>query len=237
MTNLATEPLMTVDEAERLTTRIGLKLDTLAGSYEAVMPLIHEAVEREVHQTLGYPNFTTYAVERFNGQLERLDVDVRRAVVKELEDAGLSQRAIAPIVGVTQQQISHDLKQVTNDLSPESEPEPDLDDALTGDILDPEPPPEPEPVKKTGGLDGKEYTKKPRQTKPKQRKEETKPRRKKLPQQIGVAGTNLRTATEKLEKFIDDDRFDQYKTELATQLASHLNYTIQACQNILTRIN
>jgi len=236
MTNLATEPLMTVDEAERLTTRIGLKLDTLAGSYEAVMPLIHEAVEREVHQILGYPNFATYAVERFRGQLGRLDVDVRRAVVKELDAAGLSQRAIAPIVEISQMQVSRDLK---HDVSPEpeSEPEPELDDALIGDVLDPEPPPQPEPIKKTGGLDGKEYTKKPRQTKPKQRKEETKPRRKKLPQQIGVAGTNLRTATEKLEKFIDDDRFDQHKAELATQLASHLNYTIQACQNILTRIN
>jgi hypothetical protein len=44
---------MTKPEAERITTRIQLKLDTIADNYEAVMPMIREAIEREAHQALG----------------------------------------------------------------------------------------------------------------------------------------------------------------------------------------
>ena len=52
----------------------------------------------------------------------------------------MSQRAIAPIAGVSQPQVSADLSQVISDLSPDPEPE---DDALTGGVLDPKPAPEP----------------------------------------------------------------------------------------------
>lgn len=46
------EPL-TEGDAERLSTRIRLRLDTIADNYVAVMPLIREAITRDAHLALG----------------------------------------------------------------------------------------------------------------------------------------------------------------------------------------
>lgn len=90
---------MTRVEAERITARIADKLDTIADHLEQVMPLIGEALTREAWRALGYQTPQAYVEERFKGALTRLPREVRRPVVAELSAAGMSTRAIAPIVG------------------------------------------------------------------------------------------------------------------------------------------
>ena len=46
-------PINTAD-AERRALKIGLRLDTIADNYEAVMPMIREVLEEGDHATLGY---------------------------------------------------------------------------------------------------------------------------------------------------------------------------------------
>jgi hypothetical protein len=160
MTAIAEAQALNQEEAERLTQRIEIKLDTLADAYEAVMPLIREAIDRRAHEALGYQTFSAYAAERFREHLVRLDVDVRRAVERELREAGLSLKAIAPIVGVSYAQVSRDTSdQGLHDVNPEpiarvteTVKTETYIDTETGEVITP-----PEP-RKIGGLDGKEYT-------------------------------------------------------------------------------
>jgi N6-adenosine-specific RNA methylase IME4 len=107
------EPLTKAD-AERLTLRISLKLGTLADTYEAVMPLIREAIDRKAHEALGYPSVGAYAADRFGDSLTRLGVEMRRDVVGELTAAGMSIRAIAPIVGASKSTVADDIAQLSN---------------------------------------------------------------------------------------------------------------------------
>lgn len=110
---------LTEDEAERLTLRISLKLGVLADSYESVMPLIREAIDRNAHEVLGYPSVGAYAADRFGDTLTRLGVEMRRDVVKELTAAGMSTRAIAPVVGVNNATVHRDLAAGVADATPE----------------------------------------------------------------------------------------------------------------------
>lgn len=95
-------------EAERLSNRISLRLDTIADNYAAVMPMIREAIERRAHEVLGYRSPGEYAADRFGAALSKLGPEMRQAVVRELSDLGMSTRAIAPIVGVSDVQVHRD---------------------------------------------------------------------------------------------------------------------------------
>ena len=97
-------------EAERITTRIRLRLDAIADNYVAVMPLIREAIERGAWVALGYNGVSQYVSECFGDALQHLGVEVRREVVRELSAAGLTTRAIAPVVGVSQKTVSRVIK-------------------------------------------------------------------------------------------------------------------------------
>lgn len=94
--------------AERRAERIRLRLDNIADNYAAVMPMIREAIKERDDIALGYRSPGDYVRDRFGGALERLGVDVRRAVVHELTEAGLSTRAIAPIVGASEATVWRD---------------------------------------------------------------------------------------------------------------------------------
>lgn len=115
------EPL-TEGDAERLSSRISLRLDTIADNYTAVLPLIREAIERQAHVALGYRSPGEYAADRFGDALSKLGPEMRQAVVRELADLGMSTRAIAPVVGVSQKTVVKDT-QVIPEVSP-----PDLED-------------------------------------------------------------------------------------------------------------
>lgn len=131
---------ITVADAERLSNRIGLKLDSMADTWLGALPLIRESIERNVFQVLGYASHGAYVSDRFGDSLAKLGVDMRREVVRELSDAGLSTRAIAPVFGVNNATVHRDLGRVAS-----ATPEP-------GAV-----------AKKVTGIDGKAY--KPRKPK------------------------------------------------------------------------
>jgi hypothetical protein len=108
---------LTPSDAERLTTRIVSRLEVLADTRDAVMPLLREAIEGQAHIALGYPSPGAYAQDRFGGALARLGVEMRREVVAELTAAGLSTRAIAPVVGVSNKTVQLD-RQVLPPVTP-----------------------------------------------------------------------------------------------------------------------
>lgn len=146
--------------AERRAERIRLRLDTIADNYATVLPMIREAIEARDFEALGYVSVSAYVEDRFGGALTKLGIDVRREVVRELTAAGMSSRAIAPVVGVSQGQVSKDRQVI-----PQESPAPVVD-RETGEVLQPAgapvpvitedgPAPAPRPIQ---GRDGKTYT-------------------------------------------------------------------------------
>lgn len=109
-------------EAERITARIADKLDTIADNLEQVLPLIGEALTRDAWQALGYASPTAYVSERFAGALTRLPASVRQPVVRQLSEAGMSTRAIAPVVGASPRTVAYDLQPGVQDCTPETAP-------------------------------------------------------------------------------------------------------------------
>lgn len=118
--------------ARRLTTHIQLRLETITNNVEQVIPLIEQAKNGKIFESLGYRSWTAYVSEEFGGQLARLAVAERRPVVEILADTGMSTRAIAPIVGVSPATIARDLVEVSHRETPAvvGIPEDELDGVL-----------------------------------------------------------------------------------------------------------
>ncbi len=100
--------------AERRAERIRFRLDAIADNYTAVMPMIRESIEKRDDLALGYASVGAYVADRFGGALQQLGVEVRREVVRELTVAGMSTRAIAPVVGVNNATVHRDLSRVAS---------------------------------------------------------------------------------------------------------------------------
>lgn len=216
-----TEIVTDTTDAERRALKISLRLDAIADNYEAVMPMIREALELGDHLALGYRSPGEYLRDRFGASLSRLPIPVRQAAVKELTDAGLSTRAIAPIFGVSHKTIVKDTQVV-----PEVPPEPiresirrGLDQASagvtvrrddlivnheTGEILD-----APEPRKVTG-LDGKSYTR------PEPKAPRALPRRA-ISDQFFDAVFDMEQAIKRVHRLTEDDRWGQNAEKVAAK--------------------
>lgn len=236
LVNTVTGELVEFDRAaaERRAERITLRLDTIADNYRAVLPMIREAIEKRDDLALGYRSPGDYISDRFGQSLAGLGIEVRRAVVGELTEAGLSTRAIAPVVGTSHETVRSDLRSGVKDLTPAQTPEPaDDGEADAGSGQTPEggrvqpdagsptpdtsgerPAPSPSPVT---GIDGKTY---PRPTpKPAPSKPRATPRRA-LPDQFFDAAYDAGKKVESLHRLIGDDRFPQNAEKVA---AKHRN--------------
>jgi|GEM_PF-4091830 len=237
-------------EAERITSRIADKLDTIADNLEQVLPLIGEALTREAWKVLGYSSPTAYVSERFAGALTRLPVEVRRPVVVQLSAAGMSTRAIAPIVGKDQSVITRDIqasKQVMQSASPKPERETGMFqtgaawvesgeeipletettyDKETYEVLDEAPLPKSE---KIIGADGKQY----------QRPERTEhaPRPDSLTKQFSGAVSELNRVLDKFYRIRGNKNFDRNKEQVATLHGSDLNRAISELQELADALN
>lgn len=106
--NTETGELLDTAAAERRAERIRLRLDAIADNYQAVLPMIREAIEKRDDLALGYRSPGEYVADRFGGALSNLGIEVRREVVRELTQAGMSTRAIAPVVGVSDVTVLRD---------------------------------------------------------------------------------------------------------------------------------
>lgn len=214
---------LTEAEARRLTERIRTALDRVSTAWADLAERVHEAQERRADLALGYASWAEY-VETELRPPAGMAVDVRRQLVGLLSGLGMSTRAIAPVVGVSQDTVVKDrARQVKDDLSPAPA---EVIDPATGEVLDLAPL---APEGKSLGLDGKTYARPEPKT--------TEPRRAALPPMVQSAGWDLTKSIERLQRLAADDRFNAHKKEMAPHLRSHLTSAIEACQDLLDRIS
>lgn len=247
--NIATGELIDLDAAaaaaERRAERITLRLDAIAENYRMVLPMITEAIKKRDDIALGYRSPGDYVSDRFGQSLAGLGMDVRRAVVGELTEAGLSTRAIARVVGASRMAVQRDRDAgvtpvtpdpdvlddeiVEDDETPQGEAASDDAAATPDDESDSEPrserPVHPRPA--VTGIDGKTY----------KRPEPKAAPRKPLADTARNAGWDLRKAVERIERIVADDRFHANAEQVATELRSHLQNAVEVCHDLLARID
>ena len=238
---------MTRVEAERITSRIADKLDSIADDYEQVLPLIGEALTRNAWKSLGYASPTDYVSERFSGSLKRLPLEVRRPVVKELSEAGMSTRSIAPVIGASRMAVQRDLDSgVTHrDTSPVPKSDAELlagaewspedmgdeprftDDhgrvqAVTGNWGLPK-------SEKILGPDGKTYTR----PEPK----EHKPKAEAITSQFSSAIVDLNRLLDRFHRISTNENFQKNKSQIEALHGNDLARAISELQNLADQLN
>lgn len=229
---------LTEEDARRLTERIRTALDRVSTAWADLAERITEAYQRRADLALGYGSWAEYAEAELKPS-EGLAADVRRQLVGMLSAQGMSTRAIAPTVGVSQQAVVKALRHpdVTTKLSP-AEPE-SLDEyrgrvladaEATGKVIKltgPESVADPTPAKVVG-LDGKAYTR------PEPKAQAS--RRRPLVDTASDVGWELRRAVERAERVLGDDRYPNNKDEVATRLRGHLMNAIEVCQDLMNQL-
>jgi hypothetical protein len=247
LANTETGELVEFDRAaaERRAERIRLRLDAIADNYATVMPMIREAIEKRDDLALGYRSPGEYVSDRFGGALTRLGVEVRREVVRELTEAGMTTRAIAPVVGVSNKTVSLDQRAPVTPVTPqtpvpapEGEAEADAGitprgEAVPSSVAPPEDkgapePPAPRPA--VTGIDGKTYTRP--EPKPK-----AQPSRKPLPDSFFDAAYDLNKAVDRVERLTNDDRFPRNAEQVAAKHRSDLTRAVEALSRVLDLFN
>lgn len=227
------------DGALELTERIRVALDRVSTAWADLAERIAEAYERRADLALGYSSWAEYAEAELRPS-EGIAADVRRQLVAVLSAQGMSTRAIAPTVGVSQRQISTDVR---SDFSPA---EPESIDLATGEVLVPPHPqarlaPWPERRDETGGggvvvidpktgeihqgsdeavahitgLDGKTYSRPEPKAAPTTR-------RRALSDQFFAATYDLGRRVEAMRRLAADDRFTRNANEIAQKHLSDL---------------
>lgn len=179
-------------EAQRLTERIRLSLDTASRALDRLAAQVAEAYERRADLALGYGSWAEYAEAEFAEQTRNLAAPIRRELVGYLSASGMSTRAIAPATGSTRETVRRDVTQLGSpvpEVAPAERIDPDTGEVLTnyntGEIIAPTSP------RDTTGLDGKTY---PR-PEPKEHKEATMttaPTRLAIPQPPRYGGNRLK---------------------------------------------
>lgn len=100
---------MDANEARRLTERIRIAATNYTDAKAKVLQLVDEAKAGAAHVALGYKSWTAYLSDVLSDEPLRLARDERRELVTRLTDEGMSQRAIAPVVGVSHRTVNQDL--------------------------------------------------------------------------------------------------------------------------------
>lgn len=97
-------------QAEKLTERIGLKLETMITAKEGIEPLIAEAWHGEAHKALGYDSWEAYVQDRFGDRLAVLNRPPARFELESylINDLEMSESAAAATAGVSRTVIRQD---------------------------------------------------------------------------------------------------------------------------------
>lgn len=109
LVNTTTGEILDAEAAEMRASFICSDLDHAADTFETAMGRMRAAIRDRDDLALGYRSPGDYLSDRFGGRLARLGVDLRREVVRELTEAGLSTRAIAPVVGTSFKTVARDI--------------------------------------------------------------------------------------------------------------------------------
>lgn len=179
------QPLLTTDEARRITERIRTALDRFSTSWTDLAERVTEAYDRRADLALGYASWSDYATAEFK-PAEGLAASVRQQVVGLLSAQGMSTRAIAPVVGVSQMQVVRDVKR---DVSPKRI------DFATGEVA----------PNNVVGLDGKSYS----------RPELKLPKRPPLRDGFRDAALDLDKILGRFDRLVADDRYPRNRDEVA----------------------
>lgn len=107
------------DEARRLTTEAQNEFRSSREHFDRAWSLIEQAVEGGGHVELGYRSPGDYLHAEFDGVLSGLDVPQRRIAVKTMTDWGLSTRAIAQPLGVSNKTVSLDQRAPVTEVTPD----------------------------------------------------------------------------------------------------------------------
>lgn len=188
-------PALTEADAKRLTLQLKLLLGSVADQIDEVKELISQAKSGRADVALGYKSWTAYCETEFAGALPLLERPRRLELVSSLTDLGMSSRAIAPIVRVTDRQVRKD-QQVGTQFPPVPNP------IVGAEIVVEDKPAVHRP--QITGRDNKSYTP------PAPRKQ----RRSSLPDSYRNAVDELRKSIERLERLHDDDRFGENRSSL-----------------------
>jgi hypothetical protein len=62
-------------------------------------------------------------------------------------------------------------------------------------------------------------------------------KRRPLPDFARDAGWSLRKDVERLERILADDRYPQYRLQVAAHLRGHLEHAAEVCQDLLSQLN
>ena len=228
MTELVPTPALDEAAARRLTERIRLTVDAINGQVEKLADLVRQAYEGRAWATLGYDSWQAYVEAEI--PRVRLDRVERRELVADLADAGMSTRAIAPVIGATHMTVARDLSEGVTNVTPE---------------------------RQVTGIDGKTYTAAPRTTPVEEPQGEVDdedvveaelvepaptpvqppaPRRRPITDVARDAGWDLHRAVERVERVINDDRFRANKGTVTALLRGHLEYAIRTCQALVEQL-
>ncbi|MBX7433475.1 hypothetical protein JDV09_15345 [Mycobacterium sp. Y57] len=170
------DAVLSTADAERLDRRIRLLTNSIGESLSKLYALVEEAKAGQIHVALGYASWTAYVADACKIHV-RIDRDQRREIVGWLSGEGMSQRAVADVVGSSVATVNADLGVQNRTPEPDAgNPVSELVDAVVdearqqGDTSD-------ENIarivadafdgdQKTTGVDGKQYPQKPRNPKP-----------------------------------------------------------------------
>ena len=124
-------PVLDRDAAERLDGRIRRMVNAVNEHLSKLQELVDEAKRGDIHVALGYPSWTAYLADVFTVQV-RFDREQRRELVAYLSGEGMSQRAIADVVGVGVGTVNRDLDAAG---VPDGTPQPDVDDPVVDKLI------------------------------------------------------------------------------------------------------
>jgi hypothetical protein len=123
------EPCLTAAEARALTDRI--KRDT-----ESLWELIKQAYLGRAWIALNYLSWDVYCANEFGSLRLRLPREEREAVVRSLLELGLSNRAVASTLGVSEGTVRNDQRSGAQNYAPETDAEAD---ELAEELIEAEP--------------------------------------------------------------------------------------------------
>ncbi|MBV5244454.1 hypothetical protein KUF57_13015 [Mycolicibacterium sp. PAM1] len=207
-------PLAEAD-AKRLDKGIRLMATATRDNFAKLAELVDKAKHGQVHKVLGFASWTAYLADALGGQLE-LSSDVRREVVALMAGEGMSERAIAAAVGVSQPTVHRDIGQVIHAESPDDA---DADDAEDADYGDHAPP--------VTGMDGKTYAKR------KARRRAAQPLTATFRRRLEAS----RTAAIKLHTIAEADTFDPASlADDAEAIRSKIDAAISALTEVRARL-